>query len=44
MFSTFGLKLFFAGGTTGKGVVVNQRTGRHTFMKMIQVQGGLGSA
>ena len=42
MFSTFGLKLFFAGGTTGKGVVVNQRTGRQTFMKMIQVQGGLG--
>ena len=42
VFSTFGLKLFFAGGTTGKGVVVNNRTGRQTFMKMIQVQGGLG--
>ena len=41
-FSTFGIKLFFAGGTTGKGVVVNQRTHRNTFMKMIQVQGGLG--
>jgi hypothetical protein len=27
VFSTFGLKLFFAGGTTGKGVVFNQRTG-----------------
>jgi len=42
VFSTFGVKLFFAGGTTGKGMVVNLRTGRHTFMKMIQVQGGLG--
>jgi lipid-binding SYLF domain-containing protein len=42
VFSTFGVKLFFAGGTTGKGMVVNQRTGRQTFMKMVQVQGGLG--
>ena len=42
VFSTFGVKLFFAGGTTGKGVVVNQRTHRQTFMKMLQVQGGLG--
>jgi lipid-binding SYLF domain-containing protein len=41
-FSTFGIKLFFAGGTTGKGMVVNKRTGRQTFMKMVQVQGGLG--
>jgi lipid-binding SYLF domain-containing protein len=42
VFSTFGIKLFFAGGTTGKGIVVNQRTQRHTFMQMVQVQGGLG--
>jgi len=42
VFSTFGIKLFFAGGTTGKGVVINQRTQRQTFMKMVQVQGGLG--
>jgi len=42
VFSTFGVKLFFAGGTTGKGMVVNNRTGRQTFMKMVQVQGGLG--
>jgi lipid-binding SYLF domain-containing protein len=41
-FSTFGVKLFFAGGTTGKGVVVNNRTHRQTFMKMVQVQGGVG--
>lgn len=42
VFSTFGIKLFFAGGTTGKGLVVNQRTQRQTFMNMVQVQGGLG--
>ncbi len=42
VFSTFGVKLFFAGGTSGKGMVVNQRTQRQTFMKMVQVQGGLG--
>jgi lipid-binding SYLF domain-containing protein len=42
VFSTFGVKLFFAGGTTGKGMVVNQRTQRQTFMQMVQVQGGLG--
>ena len=34
VFSTFGVKLFFAGGTTGKGVVVNQRTQRQTFMQL----------
>lgn len=42
VFSTFGVKLFFAGGTTGKGMVVNARTTRQTFMKMLQLQGGLG--
>ena len=42
VFSTFGIKLFFAGGTTGKGVVVNNHTGRQTFMRMVQLQGGLG--
>ena len=42
VFSTFGVKLFFAGGTTGKGMVVNQRTQRQTFMQMVQVQGGVG--
>ena len=42
VFSTYGLKLFFAGGTSGKGLVVNQVTQRQTFMKMLQVQAGLG--
>ena len=42
VFSTFGIKIFFAGGTTGKGVVVNNFTHRQTFMKMVQVQAGFG--
>ena len=42
VFSTFGIKIFFAGGTTGNGVVVNRRTHRDTFMKMVKVQAGLG--
>jgi lipid-binding SYLF domain-containing protein len=42
VFSTFGLKIFFAGGTTGKGFVHNNRTKRYTYMRMLQVQGGLG--
>jgi lipid-binding SYLF domain-containing protein len=42
VFSTFGVKFLFAGGTTGKGLVVNNATGRQTFMRMAQVQGGLG--
>jgi lipid-binding SYLF domain-containing protein len=42
VFSTFGIKIFFAGGATGSGVVVNNRTHRDTFMKMVKVQAGLG--
>jgi len=41
-FSTFGMKLMIAGGTSGKGLAVNKRTGTQTYMKMLQVQGGLG--
>jgi lipid-binding SYLF domain-containing protein len=41
-FSIFGIKIFFAGGSTGSGEVVNNRTHRETFMKMIKVQAGLG--
>ena len=42
VFSTFGVKLFFAGRPSGNGMVVNNRTSRETFMRMLQVQGGLG--
>ena len=41
-FSTFGMKLMIAGGTSGKGMAVNNRTGTQTYMRMLQVQGGLG--
>src|SRR5262249_5688128 len=41
-FSTFGMKLLVAGGTSGKGLAVNKRSGAQTYMKMLQVQGGLG--
>lgn len=42
VFSTFGVKLLFAGGQQGKGVVVNNRTHRQTFMRMVGAQAGLG--
>jgi lipid-binding SYLF domain-containing protein len=42
VFSTFGVKLLFAGGSQGKGIVINNRTHRQTFMKMVGVQAGLG--
>ena len=41
-FSTFGMKLMVAGGTSGKGLAVNHRTRVQKYMKMLQVQGGLG--
>jgi lipid-binding SYLF domain-containing protein len=41
-FSNFGMKILFAGGGSGKGLVVNNRTKKETFMKMIEVQAGLG--
>ena len=42
VFSTFGIKLLFAGGRQGRGEVINNRTGRETFMRMVGVQAGLG--
>jgi len=42
VFSNFGMKILFAGGGSGKGVAVNIKTGQNTFMKMIEVQAGLG--
>ena len=41
-FSNFGMKILFAGGGSGKGLVVNNRTKKETFMKMVEVQAGLG--
>jgi lipid-binding SYLF domain-containing protein len=42
VFSNFGMKIFFAGGGSGKGVAVNNGTKKETFMKMLEVQAGLG--
>jgi lipid-binding SYLF domain-containing protein len=42
VFSNFGMKIFFAGGGSGKGVAVNNGTKKETFMKMVEVQAGLG--
>lgn len=42
VFSNFGMKILFAGGGSGKGVAVNNKTGKSTFMKLVEVQAGLG--
>ncbi len=42
VFSNFGMKIFVAGGGKGKGVAVDNATGKETFMRMIEVQAGLG--
>ena len=41
-FSNFGMKILFAGGGSGKGIAVNNKTQATTFMKMAEVQAGLG--
>lgn len=42
VFSNFGMKILVAGGGKGKGEAINNRTGKETFMKMLEVQAGLG--
>jgi len=42
VFSNFGTKIFFVGGGAGKGVVIDNKTQKETFMKMVEVQAGLG--
>lgn len=42
VFSNFGMKIFFAGGGSGSGVAVNNTTKKEVFMKMVEVQAGLG--
>ena len=41
-FSNFGMKVLLAGSGTGKGVAVNNKTKATTYMKMAEVQAGLG--
>lgn len=42
VFSNFGTKILVLGGGKGKGEAINNKTGKETFMKMLEVQGGLG--
>lgn len=42
VFSTKGMKILVAGGTSGKGLLVERETGRKIYMKMAQVDVGLG--
>ena len=42
VFSNFGMKIFLAGGGKGSGVAVNNKTNNKTFMKMVELQAGLG--
>jgi lipid-binding SYLF domain-containing protein len=41
-FSNFGMKIFLAGGGSGSGMAVDNKTKKITYMKMIEVQAGLG--
>jgi lipid-binding SYLF domain-containing protein len=42
VFSNFGMKILFVGGGSGSGVAVNNQTKKEVFMKMVEVQAGLG--
>jgi lipid-binding SYLF domain-containing protein len=41
-FSNFGMKILVAGSGTGKGMAFNNKTKAETYMKMAEVQAGLG--
>lgn len=42
VFSNFGLKILLAGGGKGEGMAVNNSTKQEIFMRMAEVQAGLG--
>jgi lipid-binding SYLF domain-containing protein len=42
-FSNFGLKILVAGGGSGSGLIVDNSSGQETFMKVLEVQAGLGA-
>jgi len=42
VFSNMGVKILVAGSGNGKGIAVNNKSKQETFMKMLQVQAGLG--
>jgi lipid-binding SYLF domain-containing protein len=41
-FSNFGMKILLAGGGKGQGLAFDNRTQKVTYMKMLEVQAGLG--
>lgn len=41
-FTNVGVKIFFAGSGTGRGLAVNNKTQEKTFMNMAELQAGLG--
>jgi lipid-binding SYLF domain-containing protein len=41
-FSNFGMKILVAGGGSGKGIAVDNKTKATTYMRMAEVQAGLG--
>lgn len=42
VFSNMGIKILFGGSGNGEGVVINTKTGQKTYMKMVELQAGLG--
>jgi lipid-binding SYLF domain-containing protein len=42
VFSNFGMKILVAGGGSGSGMAVDNKTKKATYMKMVEVQAGLG--
>ena len=42
VFNDMGVKILFAGSGKGKGIAVNNKTKKEVFMKMIELQAGLG--
>jgi lipid-binding SYLF domain-containing protein len=42
VFSNMGVKILFGGSGNGKGMAINNKTKAETFMKMFEIQAGLG--
>jgi len=42
VFSNFGMKIFLAGGGKGSGIAITNKTKDEIFMKMVEIQAGLG--
>ena len=42
VFSNFGMKIFVAGGGSGKGILIDNKTKKETFMAMAELQAGIG--